>query len=231
MGPARSADQMAGCSRADAEHVFAQAAALHAPRWGDPRLAEIGWLNTRHPTSAALAAGLAENYGVFRERYEHLVAPDHIAVGEKYCAAASRLAGRGPRQTIIHGDYRLDNMLFDAQGGAVPLVVLDWQSVGVANSGADTAYFMATSYPIEHRRRDERELLLFYHEQMRARGVRDYGWDDRWEDYRRGTWVAMITAIAVSALSKQTERGDRMFVRMFQGAAAQMLDLDSLALA
>lgn len=231
MGPARAADQMAGCSRADAEHVFTQAAALHAPRFGDPLLPEIGWLNTRHPTYAALSAGLAENYHVFRERYEHLVEPEFIVAGERYCAVAPALADRGPRQTLIHGDYRLDNMLFDAQGDAVPLVVLDWQSVGVANSGADTAYFMATSYPIEQRRRDEQELLRFYHEQMQSRGVGDYRWDEVWEDYRRGTWVAMITAIAVSALSKQTERGDRMFVRMFRGAAAQMLDLDSLALA
>jgi hypothetical protein len=231
MGPARAADQIAGCSRADAEHVFAQAAALHAPRFGDPRLPSIDWLNTRHPTYAAIAAGLADNYRVFRERYEHLVEPDHIAAGERFCAVAGRLVDRGPRQTIIHGDYRLDNMLFDAQRGAVPLVVLDWQSVGVANSGLDTAYFMATSYPIEQRGRDEGELLRFYHEAMQARGVRDYGWGALWEDYRRGSWVAMITAIAVSALSKQTERGDRMFVRMFRGAAAQMLDLGGLAVA
>jgi len=231
MGPARAADQIAGCSRADAEHVFRQAAALHAPRFGDPRLSGIGWLNVRHPNYAGLAAGLADHYRIFRERYEHLVEPDYIAVGERYCSVASALADRGPRQTIIHGDYRLDNMLFDAQDGAVPLVVLDWQSVGVANSGVDTAYFMATSYPIELRRRDERELLAFYHEAMRARGVSGYGWYALWEDYRRGSWVAMITAIAVSALSKQTERGDRMFVRMFRGAAAQMLEHDTLALA
>ena len=65
---------------------------------------------------------------------------------------------------------------------------------------------------------------------MRRHGA-DYAWDDLWHDYRRGAWMAMITGIAVSAMSKQTERGDRMFVSMFRGAAAQMLEHDTIALA
>lgn len=231
VGPARAVDQMAGCTRADAEHALAQAAALHAPRFGDARLPGIDWLNVRYPTYAAVCAGLDGHMRVFRDRYEHLVEPDYIAVAERYVAVASAFAERAPRQAIIHGDYRIDNMLFDAKGGAEPLVVLDWQSVGAANPGNDTAYFLATSYPIEDRARDEGELLRFYHDRMQALGARDYGWDDLWHDYRRGAWLAMVTAIYASAVSKRTERGDQLFVRMLRGAAAQMLAHDSLALA
>ncbi len=230
MGPARAADQFAGCSRADAEHVMRQAAALHAPRFCDPALPGIDWLNSRYPTYAGVCAGLAGHLRTFRERYEHLVEPEYLALAERYCDVALPLSQRAPRQSLIHGDYRLDNMLFDAKGGEVPLVVLDWQSIGAANPGNDTAYFLATSYPIDRRSKDERELLGLYHDELRRHGA-DYAWDDLWHDYRRGAWMALITAIAVSSMSKQTERGDRMFVSMFRGAAAQMLEHDTLALA
>lgn len=232
MGPARAADQLTGCSRADAEHVLQQAAALHAPRFGDASLAGIGWMNVRYKTYGEICAQLPHYARVFRDRYDHLIEPEYRLLAERFADVAAGFATvLGPRPTIIHGDFRLDNMLFDAKDGAVPVVILDWQSVGVANPGADISYFLGTSYPIERRSHDERDLLRLYHDRMRTLGARDYGWDDLWRDYRWGAWVGLITAIFASAVSKQTERGDQMFIRMFRGSAAQMLEHDGLALA
>lgn len=232
MGPARAADQMAGCSRDDAERALTQAAALHAPRFGDAGLHDIAWLNYRYQTYPKVCADLPNYVRIFRERYEAMLEPEHLALAERFAEVAVPLSTVcGPRPAIIHGDFRLDNMLFDAKGGAVPLVVLDWQSVGCGNPCLDVTYFLGTSYPLDQRSRDEKELLRFYHEAMKAQGVRDYAWDDLWHDYRRGAWMALLTAIFASAVSKQTERGDRMFMRMYKGAAAQMLEHDTLALA
>ena len=47
----------------------------------------------------------------------------------------------------------------------------------------------------------------------------------------RGAWLGLLTAIFASAVAKRTERGDRMFMRMARGSAAQMLEHDTLALA
>jgi len=47
MAPARQGDQLAGCSFDDARTVMAEAAALHAPRWGDPALETLDWLALR----------------------------------------------------------------------------------------------------------------------------------------------------------------------------------------
>jgi hypothetical protein len=232
MGPARPGDQLNGCSRAEAERVLAEAAALHAPRFGDPALRDIAWLNIRYGLYPGICASLGDYVRIFRERYEAMLDPDDAALAERFAGVAAAFATTpGPRPSLIHGDFRLDNMLFDAKGGEVPVVILDWQSIGVANPGIDVAYFLGTSYPIEDRARDEADLLRFYHDRLRAFGVKDYSWDDLWFDYRRGAWLALITAIFASAVAKRTDRGDRMFMRMYRGGAAQMLAHDTLALA
>ena len=44
---------------------------------------------------------------------------------------------------VIHGDYRLDNLMFPPDGDGV--VALDWQTVGVGPPARDIAYFLGTS--------------------------------------------------------------------------------------
>ncbi len=45
--------------------------------------------------------------------------------------------------TLVHIDYRLDNMMF---GGPYPITVVDW-SPSIGTGGADAAYFMAWQFP------------------------------------------------------------------------------------
>ena len=55
------------------------------------------------------------------------------------------------RFSLMHGDYRLDNMLFDPDRTRV--TVVDWQTLGVGLPARDLAYFLATSLrPATHGR-------------------------------------------------------------------------------
>ena len=47
------------------------------------------------------------------------------------------------RFALMHGDYRLDNMLFDPDRTRV--TVVDWQTLGVGLPARDLAYFTGTS--------------------------------------------------------------------------------------
>ena len=47
------------------------------------------------------------------------------------------------RYALMHGDYRLDNMLFDPD--RTRITVVDWQTVGIGLPGRDLAYFTGTS--------------------------------------------------------------------------------------
>ena len=232
VAPSRSIDQLAGCTMAEAEHALRQAAQLHAPRFGDEALWSVPWMKARYRVYGQVCADLPKFLQTFRARFADVLEPEYLKLAEDFAAVAGRFAiSRPARFSLTHGDFRLDNMLFDACGGSEPLVVLDWQSVSVANPAVDFSYLLGISYPIDRRSRDERDLLRFYHDQLRALGLRIYGWDDLWLDYRRGAWVGLMTAIFASAVAKQTEQGDRLFLHMARAAGAQMLEHDTLSLA
>jgi len=66
LAPFRQVDQLAGCSLEDAKTVLAEAAALHAPPWGDPAPQSLDWLAAR-PTRplGALSGGRTGRFKVF----------------------------------------------------------------------------------------------------------------------------------------------------------------------
>ena len=61
------------------------------------------------------------------------------------------------RFALMHGDYRLDNMLFDPDRSRI--TVVDWQTLGVGLPARDLAYFTATSLLPETRSAIEEELV------------------------------------------------------------------------
>ena len=62
----------------------------------------------------------------FLERCTTRLEPSAVACAEGlHTRFGSYTAGADGPKTVVHGDYRLDNMLF---GGPYPLAVVDWQS-------------------------------------------------------------------------------------------------------
>lgn len=228
--PARPGNQLTGCGLADAEVAMAQAAALHGPRWCDETLRRHEFLDTsgaRDFVIQVFPACLQE----FHRRYDAVLEPEYMAVCDRYGAAIGQAFRQPPeRFTLTHGDFRLDNMLFDANGGADPLAVLDWQSPAIGIGAVDVGYFLGLALSIEDRRRHERHLLELYLDHLRGYGVRDYGFDDLYRDYRLTLLSGVSTAVFASASTKRTERGDEMFLNMARGGCAQAIDTDALAL-
>ena len=229
MAPARQGDQLAGCSPDEAAIAVAELPNLHAPRWGDPGLASIGWLH-RDPEArqAFMAELLPTLHSGFRERYAESLDEE---VEQACDAVFTRLGGhRGARRgpaTIVHGDYRLDNLLFGGLGGGVPVAVVDWQTVGTGPALDDVAYFLGGGLLPEDRRASERAIVSDYLDRLHAAGVEGYDWDACWDDYRRGTWSGLLMAVAASMLVERTDRGDEMFLTMARRAARHALDLDA----
>ena len=230
MGPARAGNQLTGCDLADAERAMEQAAALHGPRWNDATLRDHAFLDTSAARDFVIRA-FPDCLAEFHRRYDGVLEPEYMAICDRYGAVIARTADRAPAHfTLTHGDFRLDNMLFDARGGTVPLAVLDWQSPAIGAGAVDVAYFMGLALSVELRRRHERHLLDRYLDCLRVYGVRDYGYDDLYTDYRLTLLSGVSTAVFASASTKRTERGDAMFLAMARGGCAQAIDCDALAL-
>jgi aminoglycoside/choline kinase family phosphotransferase len=229
LAPAQQGDQLGGCSPEQAHVALQELVKLHAPRWDDPALADIEWLHRDKAVNreflASLLPGLWEG---FRDRYASDLSADVLEAGTVLFSdiEAYLLADTGPL-TVIHGDYRLDNLLFDPTPGGVPVAVVDWQMCTDGPAMSDVAYFIGAGLRVEDRRSVETDLVRAYHAALTAAGVTDYAWGPCWREYRRGTWSGLIMAVAASMLVERTPRGDQMFLTMADRHSRHALDLDA----
>ena len=112
--------------------------------------------------------------------------------------------------------------------GAPSVAVVDWQTCTHGSGLADVAYFIGAGLDPALRRSVERGLVESYHDGLVASGVRHYGMERCWWEYRRGSWAGLLMAVGASMLVEQTERGDEMFVTMATRHATHALDLDAI---
>ena len=130
------------------------------------------------------------------------------------------------RFALLHGDYRLDNLLFDGER----VSVVDWQTLGVGLAGRDLAYFTGTSLEPALRAEAERDLVAEYHRALLDTGVSDYDAETCWHDYLLGMiQVPLISALGC-AFAVETERGDDMMAAMLRRGCAAIRELGTLEL-
>ena len=231
LAPATPCDQIAGCTPDQAALALESAAALHAASWHEPALAQLSWLGGDPDRWMAIADVMPDLHARFVERYADELEPRYLAVADRLSHGISGwLATLREPTCLWHLDYRLDNMLFDAKGGEVPLAVVDWQSVTLGPGIADVSYFLGAGLVPDVRRRHEDDLLRHYHAALTAAGVADYPWERCRREYAIHAVLGMFTAINASVNVKRTERGDRMFLTMARRHGEQMLDLGTLDL-
>lgn len=222
LAPAEPGDQLAGCRPGDAAGAVAELAALHAPRWGDPSLLELAWLDRPSPDAAAGTAGfVASLFPGFLDRYRDRLEPGVQALAERLVAALPAYLADRPRPwTVQHGDFRLDNLLF----GAPRVAVLDWQTVRIGPGLADLAYFIGSGLLPEDRRDAEKFLVASYRSALRHAGV-ELAPDECWDGYRRYAFDGLVMAIAASMLVARTARSDDMFMAMANRHGLQAIEL------
>lgn len=229
LGPARGGNQLASCSAADAAAAIRQAAAIHAPSWNNPAVLGLDWLQPRAEHTAQVKALYPQAQAIFRERYAGSLEPELMAVCEELAAAGDLWFGReSGARSVIHGDFRLDNLLFDIKGGAEEIAVLDWQTVAIGNPLTDIGYFLGTGIGDGLRRAHEAELLDLYCAEMTARGV-PLARAAVWDDYVIGALHGVSTAVFSAAFVERTARGDDNFLSMARGGCALALQHGSLA--
>jgi hypothetical protein len=132
------------------------------------------------------------------------------------------------RFALLHGDYRLDNMLFYPD--ATRVTVVDWQTLGVGLPARDLAYFTATSLKPELRSIIETDLVDAYHQALSGYGVTGYDRETCWRDYRLGMPQALLISALGFAFATATDRGDDMVLTMLARGCQAIRDLRTLEL-
>ena len=229
VAPGEVGDQLVGCSPAAAEAIVDAAVGLHAPTWGRAEeLLSHGWLTRPDAATLELRVGAYRHLlPGFIERFSARLGAEVLDtarwLGEHLVEVA--LAYRSP-MCLVHGDFRLDNMLFDpsasASSGAVSVTVVDWQTVGLGRGAVDVAYALGSGLSTDDRRRVEESLVARYANGLAGAGVGVV--DDVAHDYRLGATSGLAMSVIASQLVASTPRGDEMFAVMAERHAAQMVD-------
>lgn len=227
LAPAVPGDQLLGCSPAVAEAAVGEAIGLHAPTWNDSAFNEIDWLV---PQVDPAAPKRGELYGQllapFFDRFRSRLEADEAAIIEKVASSTGApWNAEGDPTSLVHVDYRLDNVLIDDRTNPPTVTVVDWQSVTVGNPLVDVAYFLGAGLQPEVRRETDEGIVHSYYQGLLEAGVRDYSWDRCWADYRQASFHGFVITVIASTIVVETERGNDMFTAMAKRHARHALDL------
>ena len=230
--PAVQGDQIAGCGEREAQLAVTALAGLHGPSWCDPVWLDFPGIAFARP-DATSAAGLGDVAQMSAEITldklgDRMSAEDRDTISATMKLVTPWLLAERDRFALLHGDYRLDNLLFLPDGAGV--TVVDWQTLGVGLPTRDLAYFTATSLKPDLRGAIERDLVAEYHQALAGYGVSGYDYETCWQDYRLGMSQTVLLSALGFAFATATDRGDDMMLTMFARGCQAIRELGSLDL-
>lgn len=227
LAPAEQGDQLKGCTPEVARAAVLELVGLHAPSWCDASLRGLEWLGEPNPMVIELGRALySVQLDPFMQRFENRLEADEAQIIRAVAdSKGPPFALLGDVFSLVHVDYRLDNILINEGMDPPSIAVVDWQGVTLGHPLADVAYFIGAGLLPETRKSVEEDLVRSYHEALQEAGVSGYSWSQCWTDYRRGAFAGFAVTVVASVMVQQTERGDEMFTAMARRHARHALDL------
>lgn len=228
LGDYRVGSQYAGATLEETELALGELAKLHSAFWN--RVDAIDWVpgiaNSYH--ADALHNG-AKSIG-----WDNMIANFDVPAyvqrhRDAFLAAIPALQAQrmAPPLTLVHGDFRMENVMFGEQPDQHRIVVFDWQGPLKARGMFDVSLFLSQSTRTEVRRAHEKALLEGYLEGLQAGGVDDVSMAFLWDDYLRCTlynWV--YTAVVAGTLDTSNVTAHRWMTKMIERHAAASEDHD-----
>lgn len=212
-------------SVAEAEHVVAALAAMHAKWWGDERLKGMSWLisGTSRNYSAAVQRKYLQAWPGIVERYGDQFPAGIREIGAALGPRAQKVYDRAsvPPVTLTHGSPRPQNIYIRGSAGFPEVVLISWQAVGLRPGPWDLSIFLAVGLTVEDRRSHETRLLRKYHDLLVANGIKGYPFDRVVADYRFGLLRLLILfAILDDNLVLSTPAGQGLVDRYIERSVA-----------
>lgn len=228
LGHLERVDQLDGADVDHAAAVVDVLADLHAQWWASPRLADHPWLPDGLGDDVRVYGDLSRaSWPAFAEATQDVIDDDDRALAERFLERYDVMVDRSldAPHTLVHRDFRIDNMHFD-DGRPV---VFDWGSVAHGGGLYDYAYFVAGSTTIETRREHGDELLARYRARLAAAGIEadDTTWRE-WHDV--GALFCLVVPILAggSVLDTRDEKGERLIAEGLRRLFAYLHDHESV---
>jgi len=228
-------DQVAGATYEQARDCLDVLAELHARHWDAGSRAELASVPRVDgdffvPTMAGAFGG---GWAGVLERFPELVPAPLLNVGAAFAEHVAGLAQRlacAP-QTLVHSDFRLDNVMFAREGVSPPVKVLDWQGILVSAGVHDVAFLLSQNLADGVRESGERDLVAYYHKRLVELGVQGYDLESLWADYRVAVLLEWVYPVIIGgSLPMDTERSRALFAAMVERSGRAIVSLDALTL-
>ncbi len=222
-------DQVAGTSPEQSHAALVGLAHHHARFWNGAGLERADFIPVINGPLNQAGQGIYEaSFPGFCEVFGDTLEPKMLAVARGYAAANPSLldALAAMPHTLVHFDYRADNMFFDsdaAPDGSV--VVIDWQAISRGGGAADVGYFLAQNVSTDDRREHEGDLLHAYHDTLVSNGVAGYDFDTFFQHYRLGVvygWI--IPVMAIGSLDVSSERAMALWTAVIERTQVAILE-------
>ncbi len=221
----KAADQLAGATAAEADAVANAAAHLHARNWNSPALDEAEFLPR---PSSPLIAGYEDLFEMMWEPFTAMIG-DSVTPAQTE-RATDAMAGFGQvvtefeerPMTLVHGDLRLENVMFHGVTGEATLI--DWQLASRGRGAYDLAFFVAGSVEPHDIDRAHR-LVERYHDTLVRAGVEGYDRDECWLDFCRGHILNLPNPVTALVAVQTTDERGAALLRVNAQRALRWLEL------
>ncbi len=218
----RQVDQITGVGYDDAIAALRELADLHVPFWGHDLDSEAETF--MRFDSPMLHAMIPDLFGGDWEKARPKVAdelpPEVVAVFDNRRQNTKKLleSMHGP-DTFCHGDFRVDNLLFGADG---TVMALDYQLGSVAHGMTDVAYFISQSVADEVAATRADDLISAYIDRLATHGI-EIDLQMAMARYRAGLVFYVAIPVGILTLDAVPVRADQLARTMLRRAAAEIL--------
>lgn len=223
-------DQITGLSPAQAEAAVTALARLHGAWWG--KVDAPGMETLFDFANPEYGAAVQAGYQSFLDSALDNAGDCFSPYTKKVARGLAPVAARAVKQvssswrTLLHGDYRADNLMFGAELGQDGVAALDWQISGKGGALYDVAYLICNSMPLAYHQKAEKDLLHRYHDTLLQSGVHGFTFEDCWNAYRFAVLCGLFVAIyTTGGMDVGNERGlnaMRAIARRVDAAVSQL---------
>lgn len=213
-GKTRAGDQISGCNEKDALATIDSLAGLHAKYWGKDELKNAPWLFARKDKGKLQEESFHTSTTLFRQRFDGKIAPEYLEKMDRFKGHVERWTKDNVfSRTLIHGEPRVDNILFEDADEGVKAWMIDWQFTDFGSPMFDTAYFLAGSMNAQDRKKHEEQFIA---RQQTAIAKVDpaYTLEIARHEYAASLPFALFTTVGAVGAVPEGEHGDNLLIAL-----------------
>lgn len=227
---ARPVDQVRGAMWREVCLGIDALAAQHARFENTPLVSSVGSVcrSLSDPVYPTVLPMLFEpGWELAREVCGDRISPQLSRFGDRWSVECGELLRRlMERPTLLHGDFRADNLFVDRGG----LIVTDFQIAGLGAGAFDLAYFVSQSVGPTRRRSRDLRIVERYVAGLGAHGAPSR-FGTTWREYRTALLACLVYPVAAfRSWESKNPRGRALIEAMFTRAAATIESTEALEL-